>query len=581
MMRWRFIGIRLLVLVVVLLLLRWTMGPLAQYIAVRSLEAATGAKAEIVSTEVGLFPPRFQMTGVTLADPRKEMRNLFAADHIDLAINGDGLLRRRYEVSRARITGIKLGGQRAASGWLEVVPTEPDPSDGPSLLQKWCDTLAGDAETKMRGFVDGLATVREAERIRAYWEAEYATLRQQAKTLEADIRALQANVKSIDNPLRDIPLLQESLRKVESVRERLALVRQQLDALPARVQGDFQSLDTARRIDQEKVAGFLPEGLDANPASLGPELLGELVKDHLRTVREYLDSGRSLAKATVASPKAERARGETVLLGPEFPSWRIAECQLEGLLSIDSEQYRMQGVVENISSDTDKLNGPLHARLLLEGPRVVRVDYQKFFDTPVSRDVVKIHWPSLDLPSKRLGRSHDAALVIDGGKLELWVELESIGEEMTGRLVSRQKETRVDLATSADLDRLVVVQSLKQNLAAIHQVDIDARFRGSWQNIEMDLQTNLTSCIADSIQRAVNDQVAASRRRLEQSVEQAYTQQTNELQQWLGQQQSGARELVAQTDQIIAEMNQRVAKEIGSADAYLGKLRAGLGKALK
>jgi uncharacterized protein (TIGR03545 family) len=509
------------------------------------------------------------------------MRNLFEAEHIYLAINGDAILRRRYEVSNARMTGIHIGSKRTESGWLEVVPEEPAEADGPSMLQQWCDTLAGDAETKMKAFGESLATVQEAKRIRDFWEQEYDSLRQQAKILEDDIRALQANVKKIDNPLRDIPLLQESLRKVETTQQRLVTVRQKLDSLPAQAQSDLRSLDAARRVDQERAAAFLPDGLAANPASIGPELLGELVKDHLRTVREYLESGRSLAKATVASPKAERARGETVLLGTPGPSWRIAQCQLDGLLSIDSEQYKMAGVVENISSDTDNLRGPLHARLHLQGPRVVRIDYQKFFDSDVNHDELKIHWPSLDLPAKRLGRSEDVALVIDGGKLELWVHLQTSGEAITGRLVSRQTGTKVELSTKPEVAQLVVVQSLKQSLSEIQQVDIDASFQGNWRHMEMDLQTNLTSCIAGSVQRAIDDQVVASRKRLEQSVEQVYAQQAGELQQWLGQKQAGAREFIARTDQAIAEMNQRVAKEIGSADAYLGKLRSGLGKALK
>ena len=57
MIRWRFVLTRLLIVVAFLALLRWGMGPVAQYVTVRSLETATGSKVDIKDTQVGLFPP--------------------------------------------------------------------------------------------------------------------------------------------------------------------------------------------------------------------------------------------------------------------------------------------------------------------------------------------------------------------------------------------------------------------------------------------------------------------------------------------------------------------------------------------
>ena len=47
MIRWRFVITRLVVIAVVLMLLRWGLGPVVSYITVRGIESATGAKVEI------------------------------------------------------------------------------------------------------------------------------------------------------------------------------------------------------------------------------------------------------------------------------------------------------------------------------------------------------------------------------------------------------------------------------------------------------------------------------------------------------------------------------------------------------
>ena len=46
MIRWRFVFTRLLIVIAVLALLRWGMGPVAQYVTVRGLETATGSKVD-------------------------------------------------------------------------------------------------------------------------------------------------------------------------------------------------------------------------------------------------------------------------------------------------------------------------------------------------------------------------------------------------------------------------------------------------------------------------------------------------------------------------------------------------------
>lgn len=581
MIRWHYIIVRLLVVACVLAGFGWAAGPIAQWCAVRGLQNATGAKVDIAATEIGLFPPRVRFSGVQVADPRKEMRNVFAADQIELMIDGGALLRRRYEVRDGQISGIEIGGGRTESGWLDVVPVEPTEASGPSLLSQWCGQLADDAETRVKEFRDSLQTVQEAKRIRDRWEAEYADLRQQADQLEAEIRGLKSTARGIDNPLRDLPAMQEALRRAEEVRERLLFVHQRLDSLPAQIRTDLDSLEKAKRADRDRIAAYLPADFSRSPAELGPELLGAMIRDQLAEVREYLESGRNIAGATIVGPTAERSRGETIQLGgPPRPSWLIQKCGVDGLMTVDGEAYTLSGVLENVTTQTDVMDGPLRARLRLEGPRVVRIDYRRFYDQAVPRDHLRIHWPSLDLPSQRLG-NRDAALVVDGGRLELWVDLQAVGNRIEGRLVSKQSGTQLDLATNEKLQKTALVRSLQQSLGEIDHVDVDATFAGTWRQVDLEVQTNLTSGLSRGLQLAIDAQLEATREKLVGQVERIHQQQIQELQEWMHKQQSGTRTLLAETQASIDAASHKLLGELRAPEAYLGRLRSGLEGAIK
>ena len=107
MIRWRYVSTRLFVLLAVLMLLRWGLGPVANFLTIRGLQSITGAKVEIAQTRVGMFPPRVHYTDLRVADPRsdKQMRDVVRAESVNLVIDGDALMHRRWVARDGRITG--------------------------------------------------------------------------------------------------------------------------------------------------------------------------------------------------------------------------------------------------------------------------------------------------------------------------------------------------------------------------------------------------------------------------------------------------------------------------------------------
>ncbi|RPH79619.1 MAG: TIGR03545 family protein, partial [Planctomycetaceae bacterium] len=114
MIRWSYVLPRLVAMVAILLFVTYGLSPLAHRITVATLQSLTGARVDLEHVEVGLFPPRLLYHQLALANPSgdKAMSNIASAEKVELQIDGGELLRRRYVVSEARITGLRFDSDR-------------------------------------------------------------------------------------------------------------------------------------------------------------------------------------------------------------------------------------------------------------------------------------------------------------------------------------------------------------------------------------------------------------------------------------------------------------------------------------
>ena len=577
MIRWRFVLTRLFVILVVLMLLRWGLGPVASYVTTRSLAAMTGAKVEVAEATVGLFPPRVHYTDVRIADPRdgKHWRDAFRAESVDLVIDGDALLHRRWFAREGRISGIQIGAARETSGHIESAETV-ESTERPSFLSTLVGQATGKLSEQAEQAIGNLETVQRSKQIRFKWETRYAELAQQANNLEKQIRSIRDGIRGIKNPLRDGPELNRTVGKANQVRQELASVRAAIDALPEDLQSDLASLQQAKQMDLAKVDAYVPGDLSSSE-NFGIDLVTEAVRQQVSRVKEYLESGRTLADYTVVAPTSDRNRGVSVQLNPQpEPAVMIRLCEVDGVLRANGKKFMLTGILENLTPTPEQLLEPTRARLRLEGPETVRVDYVRDRRQAADIDLLTLHWPEMEAKPIRLGKPSDAQLSISGGQRELWVQIRTQGDEITGRLVSKQTGATIALAVDTEYADMVAVTAFQESVAAVDRVEIDADFGGSWDEIDLDLHCNLNTILRQASQQALTNQLEDAKTRLAAKIEKVHDDEALSLQRWLGTQQRQARSLLADTDQSIQEMNQKVLDEVGNADAYLGKLRGAI-----
>ncbi|MEL6107724.1 MAG: TIGR03545 family protein [Planctomycetota bacterium] len=580
MIRWRFLITRLLVVVVVLLLVSIALSPVARYVTVKGLQAATGAKVDIADADVTLFPPSIRYEFVQIADPRdgKELRDAIRADAIELSLDNAALLRRRWVVESGRIVGLQIGADREESGHFEVDPEEEEVAStsqrGSGILSKMLSGLTSNLEDQATDAVANLETARRAEEIKARYRLQYERLIQQAKDLESRVRAFRDSVEGIENPLRDWENLERSMATANEARAEWKSIMAKIDALPEQFKADIAALDDARQADLRRVDQFVPGNLE-DSKNFGVDLITASVKSQLEKIQQYCQTGRTLANYTVVAPESDRQRGVDVDLfgGKRLPQMLVKRCEVSGLMRDDGNAYTMTGVVENMTNQPELLEQPLRAQLQLEGPQFLKVDYVRDRRNESDVDLVTLHWPACDVAETSLGKDADAMVYLAGGSREVWVQLRTEGDGVSGRFVSKQTGTRIRLEVDSKYASLPATEALRQSLAAVDLVEIDAGFSGTWDKYQLQLNTNLDEILGDATRRAVESQLAQSRQRLAAQIDRVHSEQTEKLTQWFAGKQVEALTLSAGTDGLVEALNEKLFGGVDSAEVTLGRLR--------
>jgi uncharacterized protein (TIGR03545 family) len=235
----------------------------------------------------------------------------------------------------------------------------------------------------------------------------------------------------------------------------------------------------------------------------------------------------------------------------------------------------MTGVVENVATEPERLAQPTRARVRLDGNELIQVEFVKDRRDGADVDLLTLHWPQSKAKPIHLG-DRDAGLSIDGGQRELWVQVRTEGKQIEGHLVSKQTGLKMGLSVDPKYARTPAAVSLEQSLAAVDQIEMDARFDGTWKDLNLRLNTNLGQILHRAANDAVAGQAQATKAKMIASIDKVHMEQTLALREWLGKQQSQTRELLASADKSIAELSERVLDKVGQQDAYLGKLRSAI-----
>jgi uncharacterized protein (TIGR03545 family) len=502
---------------------------------VHSGQRRIAARVEVGDTRVNLLGSRVALDEIHVANPLSPLRNLVEADHCVFQLDPAELLHKRAVVRYGAITGLRFGTTRETSGALPDVE-----ASGDTMIDGWLDeTATKQAQDWLdrlhqrfdRNLLEELESIRLADELLARWpelsnalEERIAQLRKRASEFHAKIRDAQ------ENPLRNAEFLQRLPREINTIRDQVAALGQEIADLPQVAEEDRRVIVAAREHDERLLSEeFQIEPIDTNILSaylLQKQLRGPLsdLVGWLRFVRRIVPENAELADSKTGESHHHRGR-EILFTGcRRTPDFLLRKLKLQGTTQFAGQSIELDGILSDVTDKPALHDRPIRLQLAARG--TLPLDVQATIDRTgkVARDELIVDCGGIVLPKISLGRSKKLRLSLAPTIATLNVRITLEGDKLSGDVELVQRQVQITPTVGAALVRRNFDVELTKVLADVDTLSTRVTLAGTLERPRCHVSSNLGPAVAEAIGQALartiagytNDVLAESHNRVDQ-----------------------------------------------------------------
>lgn len=496
---------------------------------------AVGARVELASADLSLFPLGLELSGLRVTNPKKPMRNAFVADRIRMKFHTGDLIRGKKVIEDMSVTGVGFDKPRETSGALpekkpaaEEKAAEADKSGSrfklPSLsmespreiLEKEnlatveaAETLEDDVAAARQGFEARLENLPDKERFEKH--------RQRLKELRSGVKSggvlgAAAKVKEVRAVKEDI---QADLAALRQARKDLGRTRSDLQTRLADLK-QAPARDAARLAEKYSLS---PKGI-ANASALifGPKYAG-WVETGLTWYQRLAPYAAGMTRS--GPEKEKRTRGEGVNVefaaGSTVPEYWIKTAK------VSMAEGGMSGDIRDLSSDQAALGRPL--KFAFSGSEAAeslkiqgRMDRTEPGDP---EDMAGFEIRQYPLKGFSLLDRPDLSISMESARVKT-----ATGDiRIAGRKLAADIRAGLDsagFAVGAEKADGFLAKTLADALGDVSAFDLTARVRGSLQQPEIGLDSDIDNTLKAALKNTIDRQ----RAELETSLRQTISERT-------------------------------------------------------
>ena len=515
MIRWKYVVPRLLGIAAIAGVLCISLGPVTGLLLVVVGQSATGARVDVEHVEVDLLDSQVVVSGLHVADPDHEHQNLFEADRIELDIDTQSALRKKFVVHEGRLTGLRIQTARTESGAL----TDAAGGDSGSVFstakdrgEQWIDATV---DTLEQDLWDELQTVRLSQELRQRWPLEYERLRQRAKRIEAQGYQLKDAVERIsERPLDNLQAIPPTLGRIDGLHAEIVDAEKELQRLSAQIELDQSAMIRAKQHDEIFLREKLHlDALDAE--SLNEYLLGPVWAKRLRTTLAWIEYSRQITSPSSADELHVEQRGISLIFPGHHasPDFLIRRLLLEGGGTANGNPFAFSGEMKHLTHQAHRHDAPTSLHLEATGALRLTADVTLDRRQAVPQDRFLIDIPALEQSEQILGNPQKMAMRIAPGSVSIQADLRVEGDEIEGQIVVEQADLRLEPSLGAEYARYLTGDRLGR-LREINRFQARVFLVGSLRQPRWRLESNLGEQIAEAVNAAVRDELAARQQQL-------------------------------------------------------------------
>ncbi len=528
------------------------------------LSKANTAEVNIKRLNTSFIKGTLEISGIEFTNPERPSFNRLDIGEIGFQLLWDALLRGKIVIERAALTGLGAGSPRVKPGF--VIPPEPD--DGKTGM---IDIVKGQAVNQAKkqyekstipelvNFIQHVNPMEELKKIvtelktpkridqlkidvlekEKSWEKKIAALPSQK-----DITVMQAKVqgiqtKGIKNPA-EIP------KKIEEVKAVIGEVEGKLTQIKATaevIQGEVTQM-TGKVGEVDKWIAEDRSDLESklklpkiDTKGMANEFFAAMVLDKLELVRHYIALGRKYMPPKSPDKKdtkiviQPRARGVDYEFGRpnSYPKFWLKLAELSSQANYSPFGGDMKGQITDITTNQDAIGKTtkleMHAEFVKEGVHAIALTGNFDHRTDNAVDQVKLTVGEFQVPEKILIRSPQMLFAFTkatgSSQLEGVLKGNEISIDMGNRFHNMQYQTSSSVP--------ILDQIIKGVASELKTVDVDAKVRGTWSDIQLSIESNIANAFSHSIERQLQVKLAEARAKINELIDREVGPRKKEL----------------------------------------------------
>jgi uncharacterized protein (TIGR03545 family) len=486
----------------------FALEPIAKFMIEHEGSKQVGARVDVDSVDIKLYPTHVALNGLTVANPQEPMRNLLQSAKVSADVDTKALLKMQFIADQVVLSGLQMYTERSTPGTLDgkLPPAKPESESGlPGITMPDPSALLAEEQATIQAEVDaiqnGFSTIQNR------WETKTTELPEQAQ-----IEAYQTRWNEL---------------KKKNMIERIAGAKQLRDDIKSDLK-QFKTLNEDIKTDSAEVksltlrAANLPAdqskrmlskyGLDQGSEGMLRFLLGD-------EVNTFVQRGLSLYQETMGNMAAkESAPAEAPT---ELPvKLLIRQILIDGYQVIGGEKLAYSGEINDVTDQQDYWNKPITMALRGGMEQKSQLVIDGIFDqrNNTLKSVFNMALKDLALSGVSLSQSPELPLQLEKGIANISANFGVDGDTLKGSAKGLVNQAKLLVANAAadnktanllaaaleDVSRLVMDLSvngtvnepaikLKSNLDSILGGVLGAEIKAKLSEVEDELKAKLSS----------------------------------------------------------------------------------------
>ncbi len=531
-MRYSYILPRFILLTAIWGFFYFAFDPILKWSLEKSIGKAVKAEVEINILDTSFLPPKLYMAEVKIGDGKDEYKNLLEFAEMKFEIQAAPLLKKKFIINEASLSGLKFGTKRTRKLKTSEVKT-------PKFVKKLgyvsgamgkagLQNIKSGAKKKFEINPESLESVIFAKNLSKKHEAEYDALMKRAdiKTYNTRLSELKAEYKSAKkqkNFLKKMKKLKKVAKKANRLSKDFKKNKNAIEKSLKSFKEDLKKIEELKNLDTKNLMGKMNmPALDND--SISKMLLAPAMTDKIEKAWKWT----TLAKKYIPeNPKKKLLKNKTqrgrIVHFPKLkkrPNFLIKEMLISGELKLD-KPLAYKGTAKGITTQPFIYGKPMTIRI--DGKTesaILKVLCSVDATKEVSESNFKINYSGIPVKKMELGSKESFGVSLRNGTGDFRGDFKIKGKALSGNATFKIKNAALK-ANAENIKFAPLKSSIEKSISSVSDISADIKVKGKLNSPEFSFKTDLADKISAAFKSALGDEVQKAKKEAERKVAEA------------------------------------------------------------